>query len=146
MSPSAKLLSQAAALVESGVFLAVAAGNSGADAANYSPSSTPQVCTVAATTINDTRISWSNYGTIVDILAPGVNITSTWLNGGTNTISGTSMASPHIAGLGAYLLGLGNAVDTLCETIQGLATKDAVDPSTLPAGTVNLLAFNGASE
>lgn len=135
---------QSAALVASGVFLAVAAGNSGDDASFYSPASEPTVCTVGATTVNDTLIYWSNYGTLVDILAPGVDVTSTWLNGGVNTISGTSMASPHVAGLGAYLLGLGADVNTLCQTIQSLATKDAIDPSTLPAGTVNLLAYNGA--
>ncbi|CAO2655570.1 Nn.00g043730.m01.CDS01 [Neocucurbitaria sp. VM-36] len=136
----------AAALVSSGVFLAVAAGNSGDDASFYSPASEPTVCTVGATTIDDKLISWSNYGTLVDILAPGVNITSTWLNGETNTISGTSMASPHIAGLGAYLLGLGGDVGSLCESIKELATKDKIDPATLPAGTVNELAFNGAEE
>ncbi|KAH7384572.1 peptidase S8/S53 domain-containing protein [Pyrenochaeta sp. MPI-SDFR-AT-0127] len=136
----------AAALVSSGVFLAVAAGNSGDDAAFYSPASEPTVCTVGATTIDDKRITWSNYGTIVDIFAPGVDITSTWLGGITRTISGTSMASPHIAGLGAYLLGLGADVNTLCDTIKALATVGAIDPSTLPAGTVNLLAYNGAEE
>lgn len=141
---SASINSASAALVASGVFLAVAAGNSGDDASFYSPASEPTVCTVGATTVNDTLIYWSNYGTTVDILAPGVDVTSTWLNGGVNTISGTSMASPHVAGLGAYLLGLGADVNTLCQTIQSLATKDAIDPSTLPAGTVNLLAYNGA--
>ncbi|KAF1845067.1 subtilisin-like protein [Cucurbitaria berberidis CBS 394.84] len=134
-----------AALVASGVFLAVAAGNSGDDAQFYSPASEPTVCTVGATTIDDKFINWSNRGTLVDILAPGVNITSTWRDGGINTISGTSMASPHIAGLGAYLLGLGGAdVNTLCQKITELATPNAIDPATLPAGTVNLLAYNGA--
>ncbi|KAJ4371403.1 hypothetical protein N0V83_004620 [Neocucurbitaria cava] len=136
-----------AALVASGVFLAVSAGNSGDDAKNYSPASEPTVCTVGATTIDDKFIDWSNHGTLVDILAPGVNITSTWLNGETEILSGTSMASPHVAGLGAYLLGLGSAgVDTLCDTIKELATKDKIDPMRLPNGTVNALAFNGVEE
>lgn len=86
----------AAALVSSGVFLAVAAGNSGANAANYSPASEPTVCTVGATTSADAVASYSNYGSVVDVFAPGSSITSTWLSGRTNTISGTSMASPHI--------------------------------------------------
>lgn len=145
-SKSTAVNDASAALVASGVFLAVAAGNSGDDAAFYSPASESTVCTVGATTIDDKRISWSNYGTVVDVFAPGVDITSTWLDGTTNTISGTSMASPHIAGLGAYLLGLGADVNTLCETIASLATVGAIDPSTLPAGTVNLLAYNGAEE
>ena len=138
---------QVAALVASGVFLAVAAGNSGDDAQFYSPASEPTVCTVGATTIDDKLTSWSNYGSLVDILAPGANITSTWLDGGVNTISGTSMASPHIAGLGAYWLGLGGGeVGSLCERIQEIATKGAIDEVTLRAGTANLLAFNGAEE
>lgn len=102
---------------------------------------------MGATTIDDKLIDWSNHGSLVDILAPGVNITSTWLNGETETISGTSMASPHIAGLGAYLLGLGSAsVDTLCDAIKQIANKDKIDPATLHADTVNALAFNGAEE
>lgn len=86
----------AAALVRAGVFLAVAAGNDGANAANYSPASEPTVCTVGATTSSDAVASYSNWGTPVDVFAPGTLITSAWNNGRTNTISGTSMASPHI--------------------------------------------------
>lgn len=86
----------AAALVRSGVFLAVAAGNSGANAANYSPASESTACTVGATTSSDSVASYSNWGNLVDVFAPGTDITSTWIGGRTNTISGTSMASPHI--------------------------------------------------
>jgi cerevisin len=79
-----------------------------------------------------------------DILAPGVDVLSTWNNGSTAIISGTSMSAPHVAGLGAYLLGAGLAeVDTLCETIQGLALKNLVYQ--LPNNTVNLLAYNVAA-
>ncbi|KAL7775283.1 hypothetical protein CFE70_006201 [Pyrenophora teres f. teres 0-1] len=134
----------AAAIVSAGLFLAVAAGNDGEDSIGYSPASEPSVCTVGATAFNDTFAPWSNHGPLVDILAPGVDITSTWIGGGIETLSGTSMATPHIAGLGAYLLGLGAKADNLCGIIAGMATKDAIDPRTMYPNTVNLLAWNGA--
>jgi len=92
-----------------GVFYAVAAGNSGASACNSSPAhagagSNNGVMTVAATDSSDREASWSNYGTCVDVWAPGVSVLSTRLNGGTTTLSGTSMASPHVAGGGALYL------------------------------------------
>jgi subtilisin family serine protease len=92
-----------------GVFYTVAAGNSGANACNSSPAragagSNNGVMTVAATDSNDREASWSNYGSCVDIWAPGVSILSTRLNGGTTTMSGTSMASPHGSGAGALYL------------------------------------------
>ncbi|PHH77872.1 hypothetical protein CDD82_3316 [Ophiocordyceps australis] len=135
----------AAAVVRSGVFLAVAAGNDNADAANYSPASEPSVCTVGATTSSDQRASFSNFGRVLDIFAPGKDVLSTWIGGGTNTISGTSMATPHITGLGAYLAaleGFTTAAD-LCSRIQSLATRNAL--SGIPGGTINALAFNGAT-
>lgn len=70
-------------LIASGVFLAVAAGNSNANAANYSPASTPNACTVGASESSDAKASYSNYGAIVDIFAPGSAILSTWPGGGT---------------------------------------------------------------
>jgi subtilisin family serine protease len=93
----------------SGVFYAVAAGNSGADACNSSPArvgagTNNGVMTVAATDVNDAEASWSNYGSCVDIWGPGVNILSTKRGGGTTTMSGTSMASPHGAGSAAVFL------------------------------------------
>ncbi len=75
---TASVNSAAAAMIAAGVFLAVAAGNSDDDAANYSPASEPTVCTVGATDNTDARASYSNYGSLVDIFAPGSNITSTW--------------------------------------------------------------------
>jgi subtilisin family serine protease len=92
-------------MANAGVFLAVAAGNNAANACNYSPASAANATTVGSTASNDTRSSFSNTGSCVDIYAPGSSITSTWLNGGTNTISGTSMASPHVAGVGALYKG-----------------------------------------
>ncbi len=88
-------------LANAGVFIAVAAGNDARDACNYSPASAANATTTGSTTSSDGRSSFSNYGTCVDIYAPGSSITSTWINSGTNTISGTSMASPHVCGVGA---------------------------------------------
>lgn len=92
---------------DSGVFYALAAGNSGANACNSSPARAGThsgVLTVAATDSADKEASWSNYGNCVDIWAPGVSILSTRKGGGTKTMSGTSMASPHAAGAGALYL------------------------------------------
>ncbi|OWY46590.1 NAD(P)-binding protein [Alternaria alternata] len=134
----------AAAIVAAGIFLGVAAGNEGTLADYSSPSSEPTVCTVAATANNGTLIEWSNYGPRVDILAPGVEITSTWIGGGINTISGTSMATPHVVGVAAYFAGLGARVEGLCEHLASTATKGAIDDSTLHEGTPNALVYNQA--
>lgn len=72
----------AAAMVNSGIFLSVSAGNSNADAANQSPASEPSACTVGATTSEDARSPFSNFGAIVDIFAPGSAVLSTWILGG----------------------------------------------------------------
>ena len=85
-------------LVNDGVVTVVAAGNSSLDACGTSPAREPMAVTVGATTSADVRASFSNYGKCLDIFAPGQSITSTWLGGATSTISGTSMASPHVAG------------------------------------------------
>ncbi|KAF2243715.1 subtilisin-like serine protease-like protein PR1A [Trematosphaeria pertusa] len=142
-SKSTAVNSAAASMVSAGVFLAVAAGNDGANAANYSPASEASACTVCATDSSDTFASFSNYGSVVDVCAPGVSILSTWNNGGTNSISGTSMATPHVAGLGAYLLALEGKMTpaALCSRIQTLSNKNKI--SGVPSGTKNYLAFNG---
>ncbi|HEU0302398.1 MAG TPA: S8 family peptidase [Longimicrobium sp.] len=97
--------------VAKGVTFAVAAGNGNflgiaQNACNYSPARVPEAITVGATTSTDAKASYSNYGTCVDIFAPGSSITSAWYTGttATNTISGTSMASPHVAGVAALYL------------------------------------------
>ncbi|MGW0554665.1 S8 family peptidase [Streptomyces sp. NPDC002926] len=92
--------------IASGVTYAVAAGNDGANASNYSPARVAEAITVGSTTSTDARSSFSNYGTALDIFAPGSSITSAWntSDSATNTISGTSMATPHVTGAAALYL------------------------------------------
>ncbi|KAH8592218.1 subtilisin-like serine protease-like protein PR1A [Bisporella sp. PMI_857] len=116
-SYSAALNTAVRSTISAGVTIVVAAGNSNANAANYSPASEPLAITVGATTSADARASFSNYGTLIDVFAPGVSVLSAWIGSttATNTISGTSMATPHVAGLAAYLI-----------TLEGLSTPAAV--------------------
>ena len=114
----------------SGIFYALAAGNDGADACDYSPAragkdndTTPNgIMTVAATRKDEAETSWSNYGDCVDIWAPGANILSTQRGGDTTTKSGTSMASPHGAGGGGLYLSSNTSASS--STVEG-ALKSA---------------------
>lgn len=124
----------------------VAAGNDGSDASSTSPASAPDAITVGAIDVTNIKASFSNYGKVVDIFAPGVDVLSSWIGSddATAEISGTSMATPHVAGLVLYLKstqsGLGSPV-AVTEIIKNLATKDVVTrPRT---ESPNLLAYNG---
>jgi subtilisin family serine protease len=106
----------------------VAAGNDGQDASNTSPARVEEVITVGASAFDDTMATFSNFGSLVDVFAPGVDITSTWNDGATNIISGTSMATPHVAGYAAYLLGLDSTLspDDIASSIDSGALSGAL--------------------
>jgi subtilisin family serine protease len=129
-----------AGAVESGVTFAIAAGNEGQDACNVSPGSEPTAITVGATDEDDALASFSNFGECVDILAPGVGITSAWIDGddAENTISGTSMATPHVAGVAALYLesNPGATPDEVATALTEGAVADAVSDVN---GSPNLL-------
>jgi cerevisin len=138
--------------VNVGVNFAVAAGNDNRDACDSSPAAAEKAITVGASDVDDDRAWFSNHGPCVDVFAPGKDILSAWIGSrtATNTISGTSMASPHVAGLAAYLLGLKpdcqsdfatpQSPKELRDTIIRLASRDRL--SKIPSNTPNLLIFN----
>jgi len=142
------------AAVDAGIHFAVAAGNDNADSCNYSPAAAEKAVTVGASTLADERAYFSNFGPCNDIFAPGLNILSTWVGSkyAVNTISGTSMASPHIAGLLAYFLSLQPSNDSafavaeitpkkLKANLISIATQGALED--VPSNTANILAWNG---
>ena len=142
------------AAVDAGIHFAVAAGNDNRDSCSYSPAAAEKAVTVGASTLLDERAYFSNFGPCNDIFAPGLNIVSTWIGSkyATNTISGTSMASPHIAGLLAYMLSLQPDADSAYATsaitpkelkanLIDIATPGAL--SDVPKDTTNILAWNG---
>lgn len=104
--PSAAIDEAVKSATAAGVTIVVAAGNSAQDACLESPARAPEAITVAASKSDDTIAAFSNFGKCVDIIAPGENITSSWIGSPTasNTISGTSMAAPHVTGVAALYL------------------------------------------
>jgi len=129
--------------ITSGVTYAVAAGNSKKDACRYSPSRVPAAITVGATTSADLRASYSNYGPCLDLFAPGSSITSAWntSDSASYTISGTSMATPHVTGVAAlYLQNNSAAVPAVVSSaLIGNSTAGVV--SNVGKGSPNLLLF-----
>jgi len=144
-----------AAAVAGGVVMVVAAGNSNTDACNTSPASEPTSICVGATDVGasgvnqvDIRSYFSNYGTCVHVFAPGSDITSAWIPPATqNTISGTSMASPHMCGIAALFVGDDPSLNTAAvkTAVLGAATAGVIDlqcTTTACRNSPNLLGFN----
>jgi len=138
--------SAVAAVIRMGMTVCVAAGNESADANTSSPASEPTAITVGAIDDTDALASYSNYGSLVDVVSPGTHITSAWIGASldkTNTISGTSMATPHVTGLAAYLIakeGLSGST-AVTKRIKALAAKNP--GRVAKAGTANIIAYNG---
>ncbi|KAH9996192.1 peptidase S8/S53 domain-containing protein [Xylariaceae sp. FL0662B] len=130
-----------------GVLSVVAAGNDATNAANTSPASAANALTVGAIDSSWRIATYSNYGSVLDIFAPGTSVLSAWIgsNSATNTISGTSMATPHVTGLALYLQayeGLSTPAAVIAR-IKALATAGSI--SGVPSGTVNSILYNGNS-
>jgi len=133
--------------VNSGISYALAAGNSNANACNSSPSRVAEGITVGASTRTDARASFSNYGTCLDIFAPGQDITSAWYTSdtATNTISGTSMAAPHVAGAAALYLAT-NTGATPTQVRDNMVSTSTLNKITNPgSGSPNRLLYVAGS-
>lgn len=118
------------------------------DAANTSPASAAYAVTVGAIDPTWSQASYSNFGSLVDIFAPGTNVLSSWIgsNTATNTISGTSMATPHVTGLILYLIGLENLATpaAVIARLKALATPNKI--TSIGAGSPNKIVYNGISK
>ncbi|MGX1881032.1 S8 family peptidase [Streptomyces sp. NPDC055287] len=134
--------------IASGVTYAVAAGNESTDASTKSPARVAEAITVGATTSTDAKASYSNYGSILDIFAPGSSITSSWNTSdtATNSISGTSMASPHVAGAAALYLAA-NKTATPAQVSSALTSAATTGVVTSPGtGSPNRLLYVGTGD
>ena len=143
--PSPALDDAVRSSIASGVTYSIAAGNSSSDACGFSPARVTEAITVGYTDINDNRSSFSNFGVCLDLFAPGVSITSAWWtsDSATNTISGTSMAAPHVGGAAAMVLAAQPWLSPaeVRDTLVGTATPDVVpNPG---AGSPNLMLYVG---
>jgi len=130
----------------SGVFYAIAAGNSSTDACTSSPARTGRgdngIMTTAAIDSSDSETSWSNYGACVDVWAPGQNILSTKRGGGTTTMSGTSMASPNVAGTAALALLKPKIAVVDASGLEIRLKSDLVNTSKFGKGSVLIMRVN----
>jgi subtilisin family serine protease len=130
-------------LITKGIHVVVAAGNSNADACNYSPARVPDAITVGATTSSDARASYSNTGSCLDLFAPGSLITSAWLGStAIQTISGTSMAAPHAAGVVARFIALNSTLSPaqVAQSLRSSATPNTI--SSVGTSSPNRLLFS----
>ncbi|KAI0203500.1 subtilase [Astrocystis sublimbata] len=136
------------AIAAAGVVPVVAAGNEAQDAANTSPASAPSAITVGAIdALTDARADFSNFGSVVDIYGPGVDVLSVGITSdtATDTLSGTSMASPHVAGMAAYLMALEglDSADAVSDRMKELAGQTGATVKQNVRGTTNAIANNG---
>ncbi|KAF4339199.1 alkaline protease 1 [Fusarium beomiforme] len=131
------------AATDAGLTVVVAAGNSNDDASYYSPASAPSAITVAAVEGANYRTPWSNYGSLVDLFAPGSGILSSWhlSDSASRYLSGTSMATPHVAGLAAYFISKEGIRGSVAVT-QRILSASIPDVVSDPNGSNNRLAYN----
>jgi len=139
-----------ASLIAGGVSTAVAAGNAGSDASQFSPARVPSALTSAGMSSVSEGAQLSNYGAPVNVYAPSEDVWSTWIGSSSKVASGTSSATTHVAGFVAYLLGMDSSLSTkdIAKTIDCYSTKDALKLSriALDAGTPNKLLYNNYQE
>ena len=133
------------ALYEAGIVISVSAGNSNGDACSWSPAGIPEAITVGASDVNDASAPFTNWGTCVDVFAPGVTVLSTYRNNSTAVLSGTSMSSPHVVGaISRYMSSLACAPTPadVAAWVTGTATAGALTWTDNNHGTSpNLLLF-----
>lgn len=135
-------------VINDGIVVAVAAGNESVSACSKSPASTSAAITVAASNSSDVRASFSNYGSCVDVFAPGVAIRSTLISGGSGALDGTSMASPHVAGAAAVIWSLNPSYShsqVASALINGSTSNKIIDPVGSPNRLLYLAPSSGVA-
>nr|XP_006817604.1 PREDICTED: cuticle-degrading serine protease-like [Saccoglossus kowalevskii] len=130
-------------VIDDGYTASIAAGNENQDACNTSPARVEDAITVGATDVNDNRAGFSNWGSCLDIFAPGVAVRSAWYTCDScyETISGTSMACPHVSGVAAVHLGAGTCNDNASCRNQIVVVDSTIGAVNDPNGSPNLLLY-----